>query len=348
MTAEIGPWSAADAEQLFEIYRRIFGDRKAAARQSSFVWQYEDNPQSPQQPVIWVARRNGRAVGQVGSMPVSVWWGDREVRASWGLDYFVAPEAEGLGDSIGLIRAWMQSVDVAFVLGLAPTSYLICKRLGFRDLGYVPLFQAVLDPAAIARQRWGKVAGAVAAPFSSAAMWVVRRRRGRIPGDPDVKPAGEIGADYDELWQRARAGFAMCVRRDAAYVRWRYQRAPNKQYDILEARRSGELVGFVVCRHEDARGIRLGWIVDLFAGQDDRATRDALIAAAMSAFARAGVARAQAFCTGQHLAADLRRHGFFSGVSHAHLVARPNGVSDAPVLGAGDWHVVFGDSDSDR
>jgi hypothetical protein len=32
----------------------------------------------------------------------------------------------------------------------------------------------------------------------------------------------------------------------------------------------------------------------------------------------------------------------------AHLVARPNGVSDAPTLRAGGWHVVFGDSDSDR
>ena len=348
MTAEIGPWAASDAEPLLEIYRRIFGDQKAAARRSSWAWQYEENPQSPQQPVVWVARRNGRAVGQVGSIPVSMWWGDREIRASWGIDYFVAPEAEGLGDSIGLMKAWMQSVDLALVLGLAPTSYLICKRLGFRDLGYVPLFQAVLDPAAIVRHRWGKVAGAVAAPFSSASKWVVGHRRGRVPREPVVTPAVEIGDEYDAFWQRARAGFAMCVRRDAAYVRWRYRRAPGKQYDILEARRSGELVGFVVCRHEEYRDIRLGWVVDLFAARSDRVTRDALIANAMSALSRAGVARAQAFCRCQELAADLRRHGFFNAVSHAHLVARPNGVSDAPTLGAGDWHVVHGDSDSDR
>jgi hypothetical protein len=348
MTADIGPWSPSDAEPLLEIYRRIFGDTKAAARRLSWTWQYEDNPESSRQPVVWVARRDGRAVGQVGSMPVSMWWGDREVHASWGLDYFVAPEAEGLGDSVALMRAWMKSVELALVLGLAPTSYLICKRLGFRDLGYVPLYQAVLDPAAIARNRWGKVAGAVAAPISSAARWVVRRRHGRLPGDPEVRQSGEVGAEYDGLWQRARAGFTMCVRRDAAYVRWRYQRAPNKQYDILEARRSGELVGFAVSRHEDYRGIRLGWIVDLFAEHGDQATRDALIANVLIAFARAGVARAQAFCTSQRLAADLRRHGFFSGVSHAHLVARPNGVSEAPAAGAADWHVVFGDSDQDR
>ena len=79
-------------------------------------------------------------------MPVSLWWDGQEVRASWGIDYFVAPDAEGLGYSIELVKAWMQSVDVAFVMGLAPTSYLICKRLGFRDLGHIPFFTAVLGP----------------------------------------------------------------------------------------------------------------------------------------------------------------------------------------------------------
>ncbi len=84
----------------------------------------------------------------MGTMPVSLWWGGREVRGAWGIDYFVNPDAEGLGHSIALAKAWMQDVDVALALGLARTSYLICRRLGFHDLGFVPFFQAVLDPAA--------------------------------------------------------------------------------------------------------------------------------------------------------------------------------------------------------
>jgi hypothetical protein len=355
VSAEVGHWSAADAEPLFAIYARIFGDEKATAKRSAWPWQYEHNPQSRQGPPIWVARRDGRPVGQLGAMPVSLRWNGREVRASWGIDYFVAPEAEGLGDSITLIKAWMQSVDVALAVGLAPTSYLICKRLGFHDLGYVPLFEAVLDPVAIMRRRWGPLASSLSAPFLRAAMHVVRRRRRQVTGvqvgvagEVAVGAAGEIGTEYDALWERAGTGFAACVRRDAAYVRWRYRCVPGKQYDILEARRGRALTGFVVSRHEDYRGLRLGWIVDLFAAAEDRPTRDALLVNVMRAFTDAGVARAQAFCTNQQLAADLQRHGFFTGVSRSHLVARANGVSALPLSQCGDWHVVFGDGDSDR
>ena len=84
------------------------------------------------------------------------------------------------------------------------------------------------------------------------------------------------------------------LRRDAAYVRWRYQDTPHKQYTIFEARRHGQLSGFAVIRHEDYRGLRLGWLVDLFTASDDRPARDALLVAAMRAFDEAGVARVQA------------------------------------------------------
>jgi hypothetical protein len=117
--------------------------------------------------VVYVARRDAHALGQMGTMPVSLWWGDREVRAAWGIDYFVSPDAEGQGHSIALAKAWMQGVDVALALGLAETSYLICRRLGFADLGFVPFYQAILDPGAIAGKRYGRLAGRLAAPLTS-------------------------------------------------------------------------------------------------------------------------------------------------------------------------------------
>jgi hypothetical protein len=344
VSVEIARRSAADDDALFAIQARIFGDRVADTRRAIWRWQYQDNPHSPDGPVVWIARCGGRPIGQMGTMPVRLQWGDREVRASWGVDYFVDPATEGQGHAITLARAWIDHVDVALAVGLTPTSYLICKRLGFHDLGRVPLFQAVLDPAAVARRRWGRVAGALAAPIGVAA----RLGRKRRPDDVDVVPADEIGADYDALWDGARRGYAMCVRRDAAYVRWKYRSAPHKAYEILEARRSGRLTGFAVSRHEVLRGLRLGWVADLFAGPDDAPTRDALIAEALDRLARAGVARVQMYCTFAPLVDSLRRYGFFTGASHARLCARPRGVSDRPTTSPAAWHVVFGDSDSDR
>ena len=347
MSVQIGLRSTADSEELHNIYRHIFGDTKAAARRESWAWQYERNPQSTGGPVVYVAREDSHPLGQMGTMPVSLWWGGREVRAAWGIDYFVSPEAEGQGHSIALAKAWTQNVDVALALGLARTSYLICRRLGFRDLGYVPFFQAILDPAAVVRRRYGGLAGRLAAPVTAVVRRRAQRRRPLAP-EIEVSDAASIGADYDALWERARGSFDVCVRRDAAYVRWRYRETLHKRYEIREARRHGTLTGFAVSRHEDYRGLRLGWIVDLFAASDDHMTRDALLTAVMRAFAEAHVARVQVLGTSEALAADLRRHGFFKGAATGHLCARPNGIADLPSPGSGRWHVVFGDGDWDR
>jgi hypothetical protein len=347
VSVQIGLRSTTDAEELQHIFRRIFGETKASARERSWAWQYERNPQSPHGPVVYVARRDSRPLGQMGTMPVSLWWGGREVRASWGIDYFVNPDAEGEGHSIALAKAWMRDVDVALALGLAHTSYLICLRLGFRDLGYVPFFHAILDPAAIVRRRYGRLPGTLARPLAALVGWRARRRQ-PLSTEIAVTSASSIGAEYDALWERARESYDACVRRDAAYVRWRYQEAPNKSYAIREARRGGVLTGFAVTRHEELRGIRLGWIVDLFAMSDDHLTRDALLTDAMRSFAEAGVARVQVLCTSVALASALPRHGFFKGTAAGHLCARPNGIPDLPSTASGRWHVVFGDGDWDR
>ena len=346
MGVVIGLRSTADADDLHTLYRRIFGDSKAATRERTWSWQYERNPQSPSGAVVYVARRDAHAFGQMGTMPVSLWWGDREVRAAWGIDYFVSPEAEGQGHSIALAKAWIEGVDVALALGLAETSYLICRRLGFVDLGFVPFYQAVLDPAAIAAKRYGWLAGRLAVPVA-AAMRLARRRR-PLPAGMDVQEATGIGPEYDALWHIARGGYDACVRRDASYVRWRYRETPHKPYAILEARRDGVLTGFAVTRHEDYRGLRLGWLVDLFAAADDRGSRDALVAAVLQRFARAGVARVQALCTSRPLVEALERHGFFPGEAKGHLCARAQNVPMPASPDAGRWHVVFGDGDWDR
>jgi hypothetical protein len=347
VSVEIGRRSTEDAHELDTIYERIFGDAKAAARRMSWSWQYERNPSSPDGPVVYVARRDARPVGQMGTMPVSLWWRGREVRGAWGIDYFVRPEAEGHGYSVALAKAWMEHVDAALALGLAPASYLICRRLGFADLGRVPFFQAVLDPAAVAARRYGRIAGLLAAPLAAAARRIVGRRAPLDRGI-DVIAAARIGPDYDELWDRARGSFDACVRRDAAYVRWRYCEPPHKAYQILEARRGGALNGFAVTRHEDYRGLRVGWIVDLFAPSTDRTTRDALLTDIMRRFAAARVARVQVLCTSTALAGDLRRHGFFKGAARGHLCVRPNGIPPLASPDPGRWHVMFGDGDWDR
>jgi GNAT superfamily N-acetyltransferase len=340
--------AAADDDELFRLYRDVFGTELSESSRKRWLWQYRENPATaPEGPEIWVARDGSALLGQYASMPVRLWWGGREVRASWGMDVFVRKEARGRGVGALLFNAWSDHVDVALGLGLTPSSYGLFQKLGYADVGPVPFFRKIMDARAVASRHLGSMLGAVAAPFLKVALEVVARER--PPGKAiEVRRVTSFGSEYDGLWERARSSYAMCVRRDAAYLGWKYTRAPQHRYLIHEARRGSELRGFAVSRQTEHRGLRLGWILDVFAEASDAETKQSLIAALVLDFRAARVARAQAFSMNVALAEDLRALGFLPGPSPMQFCVRSR-LDDAGTLrDRGRWHVVFGDSDMDR
>ena len=99
---------------------------------------------------------------------------------------------------------------------------------------------------------------------------------------------------------------------------------------------------------EDYRGLRLGWIVDVFAAAEDQEVRAALIGSILDSFRESNVARAQAFAMGASLQRDLARRGFAPARSPMQFCVRARVPSEGVFEDLGRWHVVFGDSDMDR
>lgn len=338
-----------DDQALFQGYGEVFGQDLSESSRRRWRWQYLENPATgPEGPEIWVAHDNSSPLGQYASMPVSLWWGGREVRASWGMDVFLRPEARGRGIGAQLFTTWSDHVDVALGLGLTPSSYGLFQKLRFEDVGPVPFFQRILDPRAVAVRRLGPVWGPLGGLGLRGWLAATHLARARRPPGVSVGRVSSFGSDFDALWERARGSYVMCVRRDAAYLTWKYLACPARSYEIREARRDRQLVGFAVSRHEDYRGLRLGWILDVFADASDQQAKDALLFAILDDFRAAGVARAQAFSMNRALAGDLRRHGFRAGRSPMQFCVRSRTASGTVFQDLGRWHVVFGDSDMDR
>jgi hypothetical protein len=179
-------------------------------------------------------------------------------------------------------------------------------------VGPVPFCQKVMDARAVAERRLGPTVGPVAAPLLRAALGAFAPDRAPAASGVEVRPVEAFGEEYDALWERARASYAMCARRDRAYLNWKYVACPHRGYQRVEARRDGALVGYAISRHEDYRGTRLGWVIDVFSDTADAGAQDALVAAVLDGFREAGVVRAQAFSMNAALAAALRRRGFLA------------------------------------
>jgi GNAT superfamily N-acetyltransferase len=340
--------AAEDDDELFGLYGEVFGQEMTEASRRRWRWQYLENPATPPEgPDIWVAREDGQLLGQYASMPVRLWWGGREVRSSWGMDVFLREQARGKGVGARLFTAWSDHVEVALGLGLTPSSYGLFKKLRYVDVGPVPFYRKVLDVRAVARRRLGGV-GALVAPAARLLVDVWQRERPVAADGASVRRVEAFSGEYDALWEEARVSYAMCVRRDRAYLQWKYLLCPQRAYEIREARREGRLVGFAVSRQEDYRGVRLGWVTDVFTHAADHGAQDVLLDAVLAGFAEAGVARAQAFSLDARLGAALRRRGFRPGASPMQFCVRARVESAEVYEGRDRWHVVFGDSDMDR
>ena len=339
-------------QELFALYAEVFGGGNLERSRRRYDWQYFENPNTPEDgPVIWMAREGDLLLGQMATMPLPMWWGDREVRASAGNDYFVRKSAQGRGIGIALSNRWADGDDVALALGLTPSSYPLFKKL-FTDVGPVPSYVKILDSSAIAKRKLGNLAGAVAGPLIGLGLNLMNRPPA-APTDVDVKPVDVFSDEYDDLWLRARASFTTCVRRDAKYLRWKFLACPFRKYRVLEARKSGVLSGYAVIREEGDATFRRGVIADLFCDTTDLPTQDALLAAATSDFRSLGLVRIEVYCYNARLGQALRRHGFRSGTTGVQYCIAYRGTPDAkgptPVLDdRANWNLFIGDGDLDR
>ena len=350
-TLEVVRHEAADQEDIFRFYAETFGQDLTEGSRRRWQWQYAENPAARTEgPSIWVAREGTAVLGQYASMPVALWWGGREVRSSWGMDVFLRPEARGKGVGARLFTAWSDHVEVALGLGLTPSSYGLFKKLRYHDVGPVPFFQKVLDARAVARRRLGPVAGTLAAPV------LVARLVAAAPG-PAPRAAGVDGRAHRRRSARSstRSGSARAPRTRCACGGTR-RTSTGSTPPARTARttcgpraRGACSRGFAVSRHEDYRGLRLGWIVDVFADASRRGREGRAVSARARLVPRGGRrARAGVRAERRRCGDDLRRRGFRQArVAHAVLRAHARRAT-TPLSDRGRWHVMFGDSDMDR
>lgn len=63
----------------------------------------------------------------------------------------------------------------------------------------------------------------------------------------------QTNREWDALFERAAHDYRFCVRRDAAYVRWRYLSAPGVPYHVVAVRKWRRLVGWIAYRIRENR-----------------------------------------------------------------------------------------------
>jgi predicted N-acetyltransferase YhbS len=346
--ADIDRYRPDDRRAVDGLYRRVFGHDAAEASRLRWDWQYRRNPNNPRhEPEIWIAREGPAIVGQYATMPVRLSLGGREVQGSWGMDVMVAPERQRQGLGEVLFRTWDRNVGASLGLGLSDSSYRLFQKLRWPDVGPVPCLVKPLTRRALRRPNWPVPINRLVSALTLPIVLIVARTR---PLRAEVRLIHRFDDSFTELWEQVAPKFPFAIRRDAAYLNWKYVSAPHVRYAIVALRRDDRHVGYAVYRHlHEPRG-RVTLLVDFLTDPDDEDGFSTLLRWIDREARQADSDKIRTFAMHAGFRRMLRRAGYFQVRSTMEFVAKVNGVDVPPSFyeETDAWHVTLGDSDQDR
>jgi len=241
MPVETRACEAGDERQIHELFARSFPH--APRSLGHFVWKYRESP--------------------FGNDRISLTFNDEQLVAHYA-GYAVPFCAYGNDVLAHQIGDTMTDVSVRHI-GRGPTSILgrtalhfyshFCEGQVAFNYGFNVGNIQKISLRFLRSDRVEPVTYRVAAPpkpIAKAARWL----RGY-----QLELVRQTTQEWDQFFARVASAYRFLVKRDAAYVRWRYLQCPDTEYAVVAIRKWRKLVGWIVFR---VRGDRFSWGDALF------------------------------------------------------------------------------------
>jgi len=329
----VSPAASSGRPELIAFLKAAYADQFNAA-------EYQDEKKVVERlewarSLAWLCRENasGKIVGHFGITQVWLKYKDGYCPAAWGKDLIVLPEFRNLGIGPFLVASVLKEVEdkasIFLIAGVRDHVYTMYKKFGFADMGYISLY---VRPNIL-----------------------FMRLLFHRPGKNEkvlIEKIARFDGSFDKLWETVSVPFGLIVRRDSAYLNWRFVDQPYWKYEIFKALRkeSRKPAGYIVLREGKSRGLRTGVISDIFASENDQDTTAALIDFAVSSYAkRRDIAFIRCDILNKGVGRVLRRRGFIKMPPRERFMFTnvKQGLDESFFRDRDNWFLDYSDSDLD-
>lgn len=345
---EIDRFRPDDRRGVETLYRRTHGPDAAEAQGLRWDWRHRRNPANPGgQPSIWVAHEGPTVVGHLPALPVRLSLRGMNVDAAWGSDVYVTPERESMGLDEALVRTWDRNAGAALVLGIPAQTRALLGRLNWPDATVVPCLVKPLTRRALRVPNVPLLINRLVSALTLPVIRVVSRSR---PLRAECEPIRRFDTSFTALWERIAPQFDLAVRRDAAYLNWRYIEPPHVRYSVVALKREGEVHGYAVYRHRQEPLGKVTMLVDLLVAPDDHSGLKTLLRWVDREARAEDTDKVRCYVTHAAFRKVLKRNGYFQVKSGLDVAVKVNAVQVPPGFydQTDGWHITYGDSDQDH
>ncbi len=246
-------------------------------------WRYKENPACS--PIIWLAEHDSKIIGHYAIVPIKMKVGNTYITGSFARNAATHPKYREKGIFSSTVNRCYQDAaenNIPLTYGYANTNLgptykryewrgHICfmvnliKVLNWEPFlsRYIPLNFLVNATA----QTIGKIG-----------------RRGSANGGLEIERIDRFDERVDRFWEKISKQFRIIVKRDHAYLNWRYADCPKKEYAIYTAMKNNEIVGYCVLSEERHDNMKSGMIIDILGFEDHRDVVNHLIQRSLRCF----------------------------------------------------------------
>ena len=345
---EIDRFRPDDRRGVDTLSRRTQGPDAVEAARLRWDWQHRRNPSNPSgEPDIWVAREGPTIVGHYPALPVRVSIRGLDIDGVWGADPVVAPERDRQGLDEALIRACDRNHGAVLALGVSDQSQQMLTHLRWPAPHSVPSLVKPLTRRAFRLPHQSLALNRLISLLTLPVVRIVSRTR---PLRAECEPITHFDDSFTRLWDVLARKFDLAVRRDAAYLNWRYIEPPHVRYSVVALKRQGELCGYAVYRHRQEPLGRATLLVDFLVDPADVAGLKTLLRWVDRAARAEDADKIRCYVMHAAFRRVLRRNGYFGARSALEISVKLNALKVPATFhdDISEWHVTYGDAAQDR
>jgi hypothetical protein len=345
--ADIDRFRPDDRRGVEQLYRRTFGTQAADAIRLRWDWTRRNPANGSSEAPYLIVREGPTVIAAAPLMPVRVSIRGLEADGAWSGDPLVAAERQrrGLGES--LLRAWDRQSGVALGAALSDGTRFLLEKIRWPQPVTLACVVKPLSRRALRIPTWplavNRLVSVVTLPF----VRVVARAR---PLREQIEVVRRFGREIDRLWERVAPRLDLAVRRDSAYLNWKFIEPPHVRYSVAILRRDEEPHGYAVYRHFREPQGRVTQIVDFLVDPADERGLKTLLRWIDREARSEDSDKIRCYVQHAKFRRVLRRSGYFVVKSNVLLNARVNAVQVPQDFyeNTDGWHFTWGDGDLDH